>query len=64
MIEFFLKCFPLKHVQDLEKKKPKLDKNDGLVKKKRALLVVISWYHPDKVSIFYDEAAAGNLISL
>ena len=50
MIEFFLKCFPVKHVQDLEKKKPKLEKDDGLNKKKRALLVVISWYHPDKVS--------------
>jgi len=60
MIEFFLKCFPVKHVQDLEKKKPKLDKNDGLVKKKRALLVVISWYHPDKVTSAKD--ADGNRI--
>ena len=60
MIEFFLKCFPVKHVQDLEKKKPKLEKDDGLNKKKRALLVVISWYHPDKVTSAKD--ADGNRI--
>ena len=40
MIEYFLRHFPLKHVQDLKKKKPNLDKNDGLMKKKRALFSV------------------------
>jgi len=60
MIAFFLRCFPLKHVKDLEKKKPNLKKDDGQMKEKRALLIVISWYHPDKVTSAKD--ADGNRI--